>query len=505
LKPVGTKQMLARQAGATEADVKLYRQTFPVAATDAKEIPDSATRAFRFAIAGRVTDGLQLYWAIQQSKPLPQTSVPLSNVAAVFAKFCAQLYTEPNHDSAWNPRQLLFQFSVASAPAGRSPVTLTAPDFRGDRLDWYSFDPCLTQIASPAQQPANAHAATSFTAFKFLPTNVTFRGGPNPRWWQFEDAQTDFGALDLEKVDLAKMVLVEFGTIYGHDWFLLPLPLRVGALSKVDALVITDSFGYRTLIESAETGSLREKARVLGYPMDHPLSVRSLAKSLEDSSRTSVSAPISLRRTLPSWSIFRVSDGQTHLNSLFIPPSLGIVQDGPAVEEVLFLRDEMAEMAWGVEKKIMGPLGKGVDGYEAWRLRLGDDGPLSAPSTSSDADIYYVFQTTVPDNWIPLLPVQSPRGGRYFRRGYIPSRTGDTPIAARTAILDPGRPYFVNDHAVPGDGIDVRRYFRRARWLNGETVIWMARRTGHGRGPGWSGLAYDLIVPKGKTPADVLR
>jgi hypothetical protein len=454
-------EKLARAAGATDADIEMYRNAFPVSANNSKDIQDSAGRSFRSAVTGRAIDGMQLYTAIANAAALPNTSISLAAIATQWAQFCNALDTEPNHDSAWNARQLRFQFEISS-DAGKGPTNLVADDFHGERLEWYSFDPATTPISSPTP------TQTTYQTFNFLPTRATFRGMPNPRWWDLEDAQTDFGSFDVDQVDLAKMLVAEFGLVYGNDWFQLPLPLTVGTLSQVDALVITDTFGFRTLIPPADQGGASGQ---------------------------------------PAWSMFQIGNGQNRLNSLFVPPTLGFVQDGPILEEVSFLRDEMAEMAWGVEKRMIGPMDDGVDGYEAWRLRIQDEGPLQAPPT--DTDIYYVFQTTVPDNWIPLVPIQAPDGGRYFRRGIInrPSPAGEIPIVARTAILDPTHPYFVNDHAVPECGTSVTRYFRRARWstptIAGLTVVWMARRIRPGRWPGWSGLAYDLIVPAGKTPAEI--
>jgi hypothetical protein len=454
-------EKLARAAGATDADIQAYRNAFSISGNDTSAVQDAAGRVFRSVVSGRAIDGMQLFTAVASGAPLPNTSVSLTGVAAQWLQFCNTLYTEPNHDSAWNSQQLRFQFSVSS-DAGKGPTSLVASDFDGDRLEWYSFDPSLTPIASP-----NTTQLT-YQTVNFLPTRVNFRGMPNPRWWEFEDAQTDFGAFDVDQVDLAKMLVAEFGLVYGNDWFQLPLPLTVGTLSKVDALVITDTFGYRTLLQPADQGTVSGGS---------------------------------------SWSMFEVSDGQNYLNALFIPPTLGTVQDSPVLEEVAFLRDEMAEMAWGIEKQILGPMDNGTDGYEAWRLRIQDEGPLQPPPT--DTDIYYIFETTVPDNWIPLVPIQAPDGGRYFRRGLMmrPSPTGETPILARTAILEPAHPFFVNDHAVPDTGVSVTRYFRRARWstsaTTGSTVVWMARRVRPGRGPGWSGLAYDLVVPAGKTPAEI--
>jgi hypothetical protein len=49
----------------------------------------------------------------------------------------------------------------------------------------------------------------------------------------------------------------------------------------------------------------------------------------------------------------------------------------------------------------------------------------------------------------------------------------------------------------PREGAEVKRYFRRTRWTDGSTVTWLAHRGGLGLGPGWSGLAFDLVRPLG--------
>jgi hypothetical protein len=62
-------------------------------------------------------------------------------------------------------------------------------------------------------------------------------------------------------------------------------------------------------------------------------------------------------------------------------------------------------------------------------------------------------------------------------------------------VLEPGRPYYVADEAIPRAGVDVRRRFRRARSADGRTWVWTARRASAGRGAGASGLEFDGIVP----------
>ena len=45
-----------------------------------------------------------------------------------------------------------------------------------------------------------------------LPTQATFNGMPNTRWWAFEDGRTNFGDMKPDTTDLAKLLLIEFGS-----------------------------------------------------------------------------------------------------------------------------------------------------------------------------------------------------------------------------------------------------------------------------------------------------
>jgi hypothetical protein len=131
------------------------------------------------------------------------------------------------------------------------------------------------------------------------------------------------------------------------------------------------------------------------------------------------------------------------------------------------LRDEMAAMAWAVEKNLQGPMDGPVNGYEAWRLGLIDHRIPPRTPTPGGPDIYYRLETPVPDNWIAMVPVLAPDGGLYYRRGIVerPAAAGPPiPILARGVVLETGDPFFVTDQAIPRAGADVSRRFRRARW-----------------------------------------
>ncbi len=450
--------------------IPAFRTTYPIASVSpTEELPDLTSRQFRLVVAGRVTDGNLLYAAARAalagqpvSPPLP---IPPGDQQAVlqvlqeFVGFRERLYSEPVHDAAWVPERLEYQFAVGSQSSS-GDIALAAPEFPGGHLDWYSF--AISSTPVDAGNPTTVQALDR----AILPNHVTFRGEPVNSWWKFEDGNTDYGQLDTEHVDLAKMLVMEFALVYGNDWFEMPIQLPIGSLSKVTLLLVTDTFGERTLIRPT------------------------------------------LEQTPPGqqpWSMFSLSGGQQRSEYLFLPPVLEVdtTMDGPVLEDVLFLRDDMAAMAWAVERTVQGPLDLSVDGYESYLQRLTRYPPPAPPTaTPGGPGIYYLLGTTVPDNWFPLVLIKTPDQAYYFRRGVI-ERPGIGDIAPRALVLEPGEPFFVTDQTVSPAGARVTRSFRRIRWSDGSTFIWMARRKQPGRGPGWSGLAFDLIVQMGQLPPQI--
>jgi len=457
-----TFEQLVRTAGLPETIIHAFRAAYPIEAkVPDTEPPDRVSRQFRALVAGRVTDGVALYAAYKATQagqttpnPLPPEaqSPGVPQVLQAFAGYRESLYSEPTHDSAWQREQQEYAFEVTSQVPNQA-VSLAAPEFPGGRLDWYDFT--LAANGTTAQPTLAPTVAT----YNFLPIRVTFRGMPDARWWNFEDGQTDFGQLDAEHVDLAKMLVMEFALIYGNAWYEIPLPTQLGTLSRVTLLVVSDTFGQRTFIRPTES---------LNSPGQRP------------------------------WSMFKISAGTAHSDFLFFPPTLGLFTDAPALDDVFFLRDEMAAMAWAVEHKVQGAMDAPLDGDESYHQRQ-DSGTAPGLGTSGQPGpaISYRLETTVPENWIPLVPIQAPDLSLYFRRGTIvrPTPQGLVHIPAHTVLLDPGRPFFVKDQTIPRDGREVKRSFRRTRWSDGSTYVWLARKSDVGSGPGWSGLAFDVIVP----------
>lgn len=452
-------------AASASAVITAFRLAFAIAATvpDPTYAPVDAVR-FRSLMAGRVTDGESLYVsavavAAGQTPPIPLPSAAstlgMPAVIAAFVAYRASLFTEPPADDAsWQSEELDYDFSLGS-PTPAQNLLLNASSFPGGRLDWYSFSMAngsasQTAAANPAQlTPVN---------FNFLPNHIMFRGVHDPRWWVFEDSVTDFGQLDAQSVDLAKLLVMEFALVYSNDWFSVPVPAVIGNLVSITTLVVTDTFGVRTLIRPSE--------QTVVTPGESP------------------------------WSMFKLSGNGMRSDFIMLAPTLGLVQDAVAFEEVMFLRDNLAAMAWAVEQQLQGDLDCPVNGQEAYLQRLKINPPPPRPqATAGGPQIYYTVEQPVPDNWIPMVPVQTTGGSLYLRRGTmeIPTTQGLLYVVPRALILDPRVPFFLADRVLPPTGILVDRYFRRTRSADGTTYVWMARKSGPGRGPGWSGLRFDIV------------
>jgi len=427
-----------------------------------QHLPDPAAERFRLAVvadssaeAPRVTDGEALFRAAKEPSvdldtvpPMPSLTpaqrVAVRPVLADFRDYRRTLYSEPSGDSSWDSFQLHFEFALGSE-TNESQRMLESSDFHGGRLDWYSVD----LGAQPLRGAGNV--APEVRDFTFLPTPIRFRGMPSPRWWNFEDGLTDFGDLQPDKIDLAKLLVMEFALLGADDWFQLPLPLSVGTLNSVTTVVVTDNFGERTLIRP-----------------------------------TGVQAPDPVR----PWRMFTLTGAADGDDLLLLAPVLTTVTDGPELETVIFARDELASLGWAIEEKLQGGLDIGVSGYESYFRRLAANPPNAPQQTPDGPKVRYRVATDVPDNWIPLVPVLTSIRSFVFRRGVMGGPSG-RPALAR--VLEPEHPFYVADETVPTAGLRATRSFRLTRSVDGETHLWLARRVDPGRGPGSSGLAFDLV------------
>jgi hypothetical protein len=237
---------------------KLQRK-FPFAALTAEERAALDADSLRFfdLLSPRVPDGTLLYAGLRPGDALPPdvkiapADVPkVSKAAKAFLQWYETLFSEPGSGTApWVSDRMEYAFSVGTR-LNDGECTLTAEEYYDGHLDWEDF----SINAEVSMGAANDNATTPATT-TVIPAPVTFRGAPAPRFWEFEDAQVDYGKIPTGPADLPQMLLIEFANRFGNDWFIIPVDLEIGTLCRTRSLVVTDTFGVRTLIKSnSESG-----------------------------------------------------------------------------------------------------------------------------------------------------------------------------------------------------------------------------------------------------------
>lgn len=383
----------------------------------------------------------------------------LAALADGAVRWVARMFTRPasQDDDAWKPSQLEYAFALATPAAGQN--VLVADEYYEGHVDWYTFDLDNRQrvVKDGEEAPQDSGTVTSF-----IPAPISFKGMPHPRFWQMEENQIDFGAIDASTTALLHLVFAEFGLIYSNDWFMLPFPMPFNSLCDTKAIAITDVFGTETLIRPAGRGVGTDWHRWAMF----------LNTDRTDSSRNS--------------------------NLFYLASSLTHYLESEPVEKINFLRDEAANIVWAVENIIPSIAGAGIRGDE---MDIGaPEPPPFVPA--GEAPIRYIAGTTVPTNWIPFLPVHPPGSVSEIRlqRARMPAAR-----APRGRILtEVPPPYFVNEEEVPRAGVIVQRTWQRARWTSGQTYLWCGRFKEAGRGEGHSDLKFDqihtLTPPEPKRP-----
>jgi hypothetical protein len=354
-----------------------------------------------------------------------------------FARWCAITFgTGPN---SWTPERLerRFEFAIKGASV------IGAPGHTRERVDWYDFD----FIANSADSIGTGTTA----ARKRLPTTIQFPGQPRDRFWEFEEATLALSRIDATTSDLARLALVEFSTVYGNDWFTFPIPVTYGSMQAISQLVVRDTFGTHELIAPAADAQ---------------------------------------------WAMYRPAGSP--LPATLVVPSITVAPlAGDVVEEVRFLRDEMANFVWGVEQIITD-----ADGT---RRDLEDEYIQAATRPDAippNADVAYRLMTDVPDHWVPFIPVHLTGSSRQV--GLVeavlprPTSFGDLVTSSpRSSVLQELRGLVLPEEEVPSAGIVVRRRWFLARSADGGRHVWAARSVTTGRGEGASGLRFDVaeLVP----------
>ena len=457
------KQFLRLLRDATlDQHYHLYLAEFPIRVPPGDQDPDA--EEICKSVENRIADGVAIWRAVENGThdtwvdTQAGADQALKNVAAEFADAYAKkfkrLFTTPESetDSAWLKNRLEYQFSVAAPPAPNETQTvLFAEQYHQGHLDWYSFDVVGNRSVVLESEPETPLVAEGVESF--LPANVRFKGQPQPRFWEMEETQTDFGKIETSTTGLLHLMLAEFGLIYSNDWFILPHPMPINNVCEIRGIVVDDTFGRHTFIRPAGRGPATAWQR---------------------------------------WAMFYHTEkdlGRSSSSRFYLVPGVGKVLESGPLERVNFVRDEMANMVWSVESIVPSQIGKGISGNETAKLN-----ELKKPPANDDPNVKigYVLGTRVPSNWIPFIAVhvEGSVSEVHLQRARM---IGGEPPRGRV-LREPKSPYFVEEEEVPRAGIYVERSWQRTRWLRGRTFVWIGRKKTAGRGEGWSQLVFDQLL-----------
>lgn len=367
----------------------------------------------------------------------------LEAVEAWRSWYRAEVSPPPGGDDAWVGDRLEYAFRI-----GAGAVAYDAPAHGGGDIDWHTFDASAEALDEPAGAPPAQDEQREVHAL--LASPLRYPGMPADRLWEMEDAQVNLGLVEAEPWDLARLLVAEFALTYGNDWLVVPIDVQFGSLTTVESVIYTTAFGERFHVLSTAAASPDARWRMFA-----------------------VTAP----------------DG-TAADGLLVPPGAVALQDGTPVEEVLFLRDEMANMCWGVERSVQGPSGAARD-----RGRERDDPQPRGPGAVPQAQLDYLLQTGLPGRWIPYLP----RSSGYRAIELIQGRMAPD-IAPLGRLLNTDAVKRLKDAEVPREGVLVRRLPSTARRSDGSWLTWTTRRVGVGRGEGASRLAFDSAIARKPRP-----
>jgi hypothetical protein len=262
---------------------------------------------------------------------------------------------------------------------------------------------------------------TVHRAFR-VPAPLDFAGMPNPRFWTFEDRSVQFDLIDvLSNPDVepspATMMVLDFALSYSDDWFLLPIALDAWSLFDATTVAVTDVFGDVT-----------------------------------------VAQPPGGR-----WNLFRLDSSGTRftLSNLFVAAGPAEAIDGPPLEEVHFLADEVANVAWGVERLVSHATGHAVNASGP---------PPPQPAATPTGLVWTLTPPSPPGNWFPLLPTTIGR----LALGALWSARTQRPAGQVLAELRASRQP-LHQSEVPPEGAQVSRRWQSARAIDGTLHFWIGR------------------------------
>jgi len=365
---------------------------------------------------------------------------------------------------AWNPKRLEYNFSIKGGD-----TELSSQGYLGTDLDWFNF-----KLKNKGRIDGISHSKV----VNLSP--VGFKGMPLPRWWSIEDKRVDLGQIKRTNLNYLSMMLLEFSFIYSNDWFVFPLQHTVGDIRELKKLEVIDSFGITSLSEPV----------------------------------------IDTQPHKQGWEVFTLSaptDEQSDGRIFYLPNTLYSALQSEAYESVSFLRDEMANLVWAIEKKYQ------KDGEVINRNdEVLDKDDMDQSAEKSSTTLYWdsINQTMVdlsnfpdeqplgsnflsliasyspkkfpPAHWIPYQPQQINKNvGEYNLRR---SRTiEDTKLGPQYKGRILSESTYIHEEEIARTGIEINRYYQLALDSKGAVHCWRSRDKKVDTKRALSGMRFDSI------------
>ena len=437
-------EQLLDDGGGTLVQRDAFRKAFPL------QLPvdaDPDTVRFFSVCAGLATDGVSLLAAIKGGAALPSSP---GGVIGDFSSWVAEVFGDVGREDgqAWNAKFLDYDVQVQGTLPGNVSGAFSAAPARDGAFDWFAFD-----LTLQGQQTTNRPAAAA-TSLTVAPVHVRYRGMPNAKWWDFENNITDFGGIDVQRQEIAKLAVMDFLLLHGNDWFVVPIDVAVNSLYRIDTFLVRDVFGDLTLVDRTDRTPTPSGGR---------------------------------------WTMFSTAASDGVADFFVLPPTAAVaMQSGVLLEDVRFLRDPTSNMDWAIEHQVEGGIGQPLLGAEEDRRHRVDRPQVIL--NQSGAVIRYQIESSVPRDWFPLVPVTAGNvvNEVVLRRGELLPDLHDLAVQPSGRVL--AGISELREQEIPRTGVRLTRINMRTRWTDGSTHCWIARRRTSGQGEGSSGLKFDLAL-----------
>jgi hypothetical protein len=375
-------------------------------AADADADPDSA--AARVALAGRVADAQALFSALQ---PTPaaltrRLGVPaekqqaFADVAAAWLAWYGSRRGEGG-GFGWSDNDGCHHAAVRTLAGAELRISA----HRGGTLDWTAFDSRQPVAEPPAERER----------IELVPLPLHVPGTGSLRFWEMEDAQVDLGTLAAGSTEIARIVLSEYALLWGHDWFVVPVPLPTGAWVSLPRLVICDTFGVETEIPPALSGA--------------------------------------------GFGLWR-HDGLVCAAAGLWVPAVAPIGESAQIERLDLIVDEGSNMRWARETRLRGPLGFTLEGPNPG---------LREKPAAADRPSMWLYRPFAPPppGFVPLVERDGKIVPAALRLGDLPIPQLETPLAHSLALAA---------DLLRTDGMSITRQWEVARAVDGRLVAWIGRR-----------------------------